>query len=207
MRALAKTTEALCLVLLSAGLAGPAAQAGGSEPWIVERDTAVPSYAAIAPSRTNLNIDTVVLACEQGADGRVLQLQLYLTDEGVLRRTDMPSPAPDGNERAEVDIDGRLLPVDLLFAEDHVVLADTQAGLFPALSASFLEALQRGTTLTLRVDLAGSPAESGFDGEAVVDLRAPGGPAAIAAMRRCASPDASPRPGPGRLAMRLPAHR
>ena len=52
--------------------------------WELERDVETPSYAVTEPSSTNLNIDSVVLSCEQGASRRGLQLRLYLSGEGPL---------------------------------------------------------------------------------------------------------------------------
>jgi hypothetical protein len=185
------------LLLLLACLAAPAAYAGSdalSEGWMLERGAAEPSYAAVVPTRTNVNIDTVVLACEQGWGDRLLQLQLYLTDEGVLRPVYPHGRPLDDDPRAEASIDDKVFPVVLLFAEDHVVLADAQVGPFPLLSDAFLDAMQAGRTMTLRFDLLAEwSGASTFDSEAVVDLQAPGGREAIAAVRRCAEPGDAPR--------------
>ena len=76
----------------------------------------------------------------------------------------------------------------MIFADDYVVLADSQEGPFPLLSEEFLDALQTGMTMTLRFDMLqewpGQPPS--FDSEAVVDLQAPGGRQAITSVRRCA---------------------
>ena len=186
------------LLLLMAGFAPIAANAGSdatNESWTLERDTPNPSYAAVAPVMSNVNIDTVVLACEQGWGGnRLLQLQLYLTDEGVLRPIYPHSRLPNDDPRAEVAIDDQVFPVALLFAEDHVVLADAQAGPFPLLSQALLDAMQAGKTMTLRFDLLAEwSGSSTFDSQAVVDLRAPGGREAIATLRRCGEPREQPR--------------
>jgi hypothetical protein len=180
------------LLLLLASAAGSAARAGSdglSESWILERDTAEPSYAAVGPMRSNVNIDTVVLACEQGWDDRLLQLQLYLSDEGVLRPLYSHSQPLNDDPRAEISIDGKVFSVALLFSDDHVVLADAQSGPFPLVSDALLDAMQAGRTMTLRFDLLAEwTRPSMFDSEAVVDLKAPGGREAIAAVRRCAEP-------------------
>jgi hypothetical protein len=88
---------------------------------------------------------------------------------------------------AELFIDGHVFPVDLLFANDYVVLADAQDGPFPMLSEGLVTAMQTGKTMMLRFDLLaelpGQPAS--FDGEAVIELEGGGHPA-IAAVRRCA---------------------
>jgi hypothetical protein len=191
-------TPVRLLLLLIACIAASSGHAGSesqSEGWMLERDTTQPSYAAVEPVRSNVNIDTVVLACEQTWSGdRLLQLQLYLTDEGVLRPIYPHSRPANDDLRAEVSIDGKVFPVALLFADDYVVLADAQAGPFPMLSNGILDAMQAGKTMTLRFDLlaewSGRPT---FDSEAVVELQAPGGHAAIAAVRRCANPGEQPR--------------
>jgi hypothetical protein len=184
------------LLLLLACLAGPAAHAGSdglSEGWMLERGTTQPSYAAVVPTRTKVNIDTVVLACEQGGDDRLLQLQLYLTDEGPLRPIYPHARPLNDDPRAEVSIDGKVFPVALLFSEDHVVLADSRAGPFPLLSDNFLDAMQGGRTMTLRFDLSAERSgASAFDSDAIVDLQAPGGREAVAAVRRCAASGEEP---------------
>jgi hypothetical protein len=161
--------------------------AGGG--WTTEPGTAEPSYAVVEPRQTNLNIDTVVLACEEAWGSRVLQIELYLTDEGPLRPIYPHTRPLKDDPRAEISIDGQIFPVALLFADDYVVLADAQEGVFPSLSTSLVDAMQRGKTMTLRFDLlsewSGQPT---FDGEAIVDLRAPGGPEAITALRHCGEP-------------------
>ena len=74
-------------------LAGTAALAGEENApiggWRIEQGTSQPSYAVADATRTNLNVETVVLACEAGQDSRLLQLQLYMSDEGALQPTGM----------------------------------------------------------------------------------------------------------------------
>jgi hypothetical protein len=163
-------------------------QAGSLASWVVEQGTEEPSYAVVEPAATNLNIDTVVLACEEAWGHRVLQLQLYLTDDGPLRPQYFDVRPFKDSPRAEISIDDTTFPVALLFADDYVVLADIREGPFPLLSEELLDAMQMGMTMILRFDmLRERPGESqSFDSEAVVDLRAPGGRQAIASMRRCA---------------------
>lgn len=163
--------------------------AGG---WTIEQGTDQPSYAAVEPLATNLNIDTVVLACEEAWGKKVLQLQLYLTDDGPMRPK-YPTLRPfKSDPRAAISIDRLTFPVAVLFAGDYAVLADGQVGAFPSLSEALLEAMQAGSRMTLHFDLIEErPGQSAaFDGEAVVNLEAPGGRQAVAAMRRCASPAA-----------------
>jgi hypothetical protein len=179
-------------ILLAACLATAAAQAEpGSKPagWEVEQGVDIPSYAVVEPTSTNLNIDTIVLACEEAGHDRILQLQLYLTDEGPLLPKGPSAGPPKDDPRAEMLIDGHVFPVSLLFADTYVVLADAQDGPFPMLSDRLVAALQAGKTMTLRFDLLAEPPSqpARFDGEAVVDLQGGGGPQAIAAVRRCAS--------------------
>jgi hypothetical protein len=142
----------------------------------------------VEPAATNLNIDAVVLACEEAWGHRVLQLQLYLTDDGPLRPKYFDARPFKDSPRSEISIDGTTFPVALLFADDYVVLADIREGPFPLLSEELLDAMQTGMTMILRFDMLHErPGESqSFDSEAVVDLRAPGGRQAIASMRRCA---------------------
>ena len=177
-------------LLLLAGLATAAAGAdrgAKSAGWQLEQGTSDPSYAVVEPSAGNLNLDTVVLACEEATGHRVAQLQLYLSDDGPLRpQTLHPSPLKD-DPKAEIRIDGDTFPVALLFADDYVVMADAHDGTFPLLSDRLMAAMQTGETMVLRFDLLeGSPGkQASFDGEAVVDLK--GGRQAIAAIRRCAN--------------------
>jgi len=177
-------------VLLAVCLAATARAETDFSHWRLEQGTGEPSYAAVEPVTTNLNIDMIVLACEGAHGGRALELQVYLTDDGPLRAKVPTSRAPKDDPRAEISIDGHTLPVSLLFADDYAVLADVQEGPFPRLSDGLIAALQTGKTMTLRFDLlAERPGEPpAFDGEAVVDLEAPGGRQAIAAMSRCARP-------------------
>lgn len=169
--------------------ANPAFAEGGSEAvagWELERGVKMPSYAVVDPESTNLNIDSVVVTCEQGTSRIGLQLQLYLSSVGPL--------APKGAQRlksepeAEADIDGARFPVGLFFAGDHVVVADDADANVPMLSDALLDAMQSGHMMVLRFDLlaetAGEPAA--FDGNAVIDLQAGMGGAALATVRRCA---------------------
>ena len=164
--------------------------AGKLQGWQLEQGVDNPSYAMIEPTRTNLNIDTVVLVCEGTDDNRVLQLQLYLSDEGPLHPKGAGPKRLKAEPRAEILIDGRRFRADILFADEYVVLADGQQGLFPLLSDTVLDAMQTGKTMVLRFDLiAERPGQAAaFDGEAVVDLQSGAGAAAISAVRRCAEP-------------------
>lgn len=178
------------LVLACLGASAAHAQSGKPTAWKLEQGTATPSYAAVEPATTNLNIDVVVLACEQAQKGHVLQLQLYLSDDGPLRPIGVSPADLKDDPRARISIDAAEFPVALLFAGDHVVLADGTDGRFPRLSNRLLDALQMGRSMILRFDLAAKQAGYPSDSEAMVDLRADGAREAIAAMRLCDGPAA-----------------
>lgn len=180
----------LVMSLLAAWATEPqAVQAGANPPqWAIEGDTDDPRYAAVSPTVTNTNVETVVLACEEAWGSRVLQLQLYLNDNGPLQPRYRRLQPLKSDPHAAITVDQRIYPVALLFADDYAVLADALDGPFPALSDQLTGAMQTGSQMTLHFDLLEErPGQAAsFDSEAVVDLKAPGGPEAIAAMRRCA---------------------
>lgn len=178
------------LSLLAAGAAGlQAAYAGANPPqWTIEQDTDDPRYVGVAPTVTNTNIDAVVLACEEVWGSRILQLQLYLNDDGPLQPRYLHLQPLKAVPYAAIAIDQRIYPVALLFADDYAVLADALEGPFPALSRQLADAMQVGSSMTIHFDLLDElPGQApSLDSEAVVDLQAPGGREAIAVMRRCA---------------------
>jgi hypothetical protein len=102
--------------------------------WEIEQGVEVPSYAVAEPTATDLNIDTVVLGCERVAEGRFLQLQLYLSDAGRLRPTGVSSERLADDPRARISIDGKHYPVTPMFADGYVLLADSLRGVSPGLS-------------------------------------------------------------------------
>lgn len=159
----------------------------GAAGWTLEANVSSPSYAVAAPTSTDLNIDTVVLSCEQGPDRRGLQLRLYLSGAGPLAPK-VAAAALKDDPRIELAIDGVSQTADLLFADDFVVVADTADGTMPLLSDALVEKLQAGRQLELRFDLVQEPRGQApsFDGSAVVDLQAGSGSRAVAAVRRCA---------------------
>ena len=179
----------LAALALSAVLAGPspAMAAGG---WRLEEGVKAPSYAVAEPTASNLNIDVVALVCEEAGTERGLQLQLYLSTPGPLLPNGASPIGLKDTVRAEIVLDGQVFPADILFAGDHVVLADSERQQAPVLSQPLIEAMQGGQTMLLRFDLVserpGAPAA--FDGEAEIDLRAGAGGTAVAAVRRCAEP-------------------
>jgi hypothetical protein len=183
LRQIARTGLAPLALTLAFG--GPLRAEGGT--WTAERDVAAPSYAFIEPRTSDFNIDTVVLACEQADERRVVQLQLYLSNEGPLVPANARTDRLKTNPRAEVSIDGRVFPIDILFAGDHVVLADETDRMFPRVSDRLLDSLQEGRVMKLRLDLVAEPGRdpAAFDGEAVIDLRGADSGGVIAAVRRC----------------------
>lgn len=183
----------LCVASLPS--AATPGQPGG---WALERGVAEPSYAWAEPSATDLNIETVVLSCEQGPGRRGLQLRLLLADDGPL------APRTGGEAKAApavtIAIDGVAHPGELYFAGDSVLIADAADDSMPLLSAGLIDALQAGRRLELRFDLVreadGRP--PAFDGMAAVDLQAAGGGDAVAAVRRCAEDGALASAAPAR---------
>ena len=155
--------------------------------WVLEQGVDVPSYAVTEPASTNLNIDTIALVCEEADNGRIAQLQLYLADEAPLSPKGVPPARLKSHPRAEIVIDRRVFAMQLLFADNYVLVADSQRDRHPMLSNDVLAAMATGAIMTLRFDLvaenAGQPAS--FDGEAVVYLQSGKGGAAVNAIRHC----------------------
>lgn len=209
MQALRRIVRTALMAGIVTGLCFTPALAGdidASAGWTPEQGVDPPSYALIEPRSRNLNLDVVVLACEQADDRRILQLQLYLTNDGPLMPDGVTAGRAKRDPRAEIVIDDHVFPVGLLFAEDHVVLSDETREMFPGVSEQLLDAIEQGTTMRLKFDLVAEPAgqPAAFEGEAVVDLRA--GPAGtrgktVAAVRRCAT-----GPAPQNLALASPRH-
>lgn len=166
------------------GLAAPAV--AGTAGWALESNVSSPSYAVVEPASTDLNVDTVVLSCEQGPARRGLQLRLYLSGAGPLAPKAGTAALKD-DPKVELSIDGVSQTADLLFADDFVVVADTADGTMPLLSDALVEKLQTGRQLELKFDLVQEPRGQApsFDGSAVVDLQAGPGGRAVAAVRRC----------------------
>lgn len=176
--------------LLAAGAlalgTAPVAASGPAAGWELETGVDAPSYAIIDPESTDLNIDSVVLSCEQGAMRRGLQLRLYLSSAGPL--------APRGphelkkDPAVEIVIDGVSFAAELFFADDVVLVADTADGTMPMLSDGLLDALQAGRRLELHFDLAEETDNAApvFESSTAVDLQAGPGGGAVAILRRCA---------------------
>ena len=171
-----------------AGLIGLAAPAmAGVAGWGLEANVRDPSYAVAEPTSTDLNVDTVVLSCEQGPEKRGLQLRLYLSGAGPLAPKAAAAALKD-DPRVELVIDGASQAADLLFADDFVVVADSADGTMPLLSNAFLDKLQSGRRLELRFDLVQEPhgQAPAFDGSALVGLQTGLGGRAGMAVRRWA---------------------
>jgi hypothetical protein len=156
--------------------------------WELQQTSGQPAFATAVPSNTNLNVENVVLACERADNGGVLQLQLHPTGSDASIRAIGPAVFTYGR-RAEIKIDDKVFPANVLFADDYVVLANDTLGRFPALSEPLIDAMANGRTMALRlsVDVETISRERGADGYATVDLRAGQGGGAVAALRRCAA--------------------
>jgi hypothetical protein len=174
------------IVGLATTVAARAAAAGTKGGWDLEKDVDHPTYAFAEPASSDLNIDTVVLSCEQGADRNGLQLRLYLTRTGPLAPTSAGTPKAE--PRFEIAIDGVRHEARLLFADSFIVVADTEDGATPLLSDRLVRALQRGRKLELSFDLVQEQAGQApaFDGRAIVELQAGRGGSAVSTLRRCA---------------------
>ena len=176
-----------CICLARQAVAGETDIRSPAVGWELERDVETPSYAVTEPASTNLNIDSVVLSCEQGPSRRGLQLRLYLLGGGSLAPLGAGKDLKD-DPAVDLKIDGLSHSAQLLFADDFVVVADFADGATPLLSDALLDVLQAGRLMELRfrfVKVAHVKAPA-FDGIAVVDLQAGSGGAAVADVRRCA---------------------
>ncbi len=180
----------LMALALSAVLAGSGVTAATAGGWRLEEGVSAPSYAVVEPTSSNLNIDVVALVCEEAGTERGLQLQLYLSGPGPLLPNGASPQRLKDTARAEIVLDGQAFPTAILFADDRVILADSQRQRAPVLSERLVEAMQTSKTMLLRFDLVnGQPGTTAaFDSEAAVDLRAGAGSRAVAAVRRCAEP-------------------
>jgi hypothetical protein len=154
---------------------------------VLEPATSEPSYATVEPVSTNLNVDTVLLVCQKGKNGRFLQLQLYQTEEGFLAPAYAHSAPLKEEPRADITIDGQRFPATLLFAENFAVVGDARGRHSPKLSDRLLRAMETGKMMKVRADLLAKPkSPPAFDGEVVVNLQSHGKAEAIRAMRHCA---------------------
>jgi hypothetical protein len=180
--------DAKYIVIAACLLVGPGGANVGTG-WELGETAGRPSFAAAIPTRTNLDIEAVVLACERADGEGVLQLQLHPTGGGLASRSIGP-PVWSYGRRAEIKIDERPFPADVLFADDYAVVANETRGRFPTLSDPLLDAMATGRALVLRlsVDVETISRDRAVDGYAKVDLQAGYGSRAIAELRRCANP-------------------
>jgi hypothetical protein len=158
--------------------------------WELERDVETPSYAVIEPESTDLNIDSLVLSCEQGPFRRGFQLRLYPSVHGTLYPLDTGDFTADPT--VAFAIDGASYVVQVLFADTFAVVADSADGVMPLLSRTLLDALQAGKRMELRLQFVQTTRGHAppLGGTAAFNLQAGLGGAAVAAVRRCAgAPD------------------
>jgi hypothetical protein len=125
--------------------------------WKLDPNSSPARYAEVEPTQTNLNVASLVLACENAQELGVLQLHLYLTNEGTLLPKGIDASQLKAAPRAEVEINARIFPVGLLFGDDHAVLADGEVGGFARVSELLIEAMAKGKTMILRFDLLAEP--------------------------------------------------
>ena len=183
-----------CLSTSQAGASDTSYAPGAG--WQLERDVDSPTYAFLEPASSDLDIDVIVLSCEQ--DGRQvgLQLRLYPLAPGPLRSSRSASVdlAPD----IVIEIDGRRHAAQLLFADDFVVVADATEGPMPVLSAALVASLQTGRHFSMRLHPAGllpsATAVAAF--RITADLQAGIGGTAVTALRRCGAPSDTLAAGP-----------
>lgn len=181
----------LASVLAGLMLDGAAATAFDSrdDGWRTEPGVSPPSYAVTEPTESDVNVDTLVLVCSETAYSRTLELDLYLVGTGPLLPNGADPRWLKEQPAVEIEVDGRRFHADLLFADDHVVVANASDHRWPTLSPGLLDAMQNGRSMVIRFDLLqeGRDGVGRFDSQLVIDLQA--GQSAIASVRRCASPD------------------
>ena len=155
--------------------------------WTTEPGVMPPSYAVTEPIESDLNVDTVVLLCTETVRGRVLELNLYLSEPDYLLPHGADGHWLKDDPSVEIVIEGRTFGANLLFADGYVIVADSVDHHQPFLSTTLLDAMQYGRTMVLQFDLLRENVGqmSRFDSRLVVDLRV--GQASIAAVRRCAA--------------------
>lgn len=177
-----------CLMLSGAAASSPV---GDGPAWKTEPGVSPPSYAVTEPAESDVNVDTIALVCDETAYGRTLELDLYVAGPGPLLPKGADPRRLKERPAVEIVIDGRRFHADLLFTEDYVVVADASRHRWPTLSTHLLDAMQNGRSMLLQFDLLEEHRNDArrFDGRLLIDLQA--GRSAIAAVRRCTSPDAS----------------
>ena len=171
-----------------------APQTNGASPsfkgWELEQEVDDPSYASIEPTKSNLNIDVLVLTCAVTRTSSLLQLELYLTTEGPLLPEGIEPGQLRPDPRVAITIDGQTFLTTMFFADDHILIANEVADTAPSISEALIDAMQNGKEMTIRFDLVFKPSRrSIFDGEAVFDLQANKGGAVASVRRYCLVPD------------------
>lgn len=181
-------TMLTCMMLATAS-AG--VQDAPRKAWVTEPGVDPPGYAVADPIESNLDIDAVVLMCNESGKRRYLVLEIYPSTLGPLLPAGADPAKLKERPGVEIAVDGRVFPAELLFADSYAVVADSHLDLAPSISAAsvsdaLLDAMQDGKSMVLRFDLLeekeGQPR---FDAEVALDLRA--GATAIVAVRRCTS--------------------
>lgn len=185
-----------CLGLLILALfLAMASQTNGASPsskgWELEQKVDDPSYASIEPTKSNLNIDVLVLTCAVTRTSSLLQLELYLSTEGPLLPEGVEPGQLTSDPRVVIAIDGQTFLATMFFADDHILIANEAADSIPSISEALIDAIQNGEEMTILFDLVSKPSrQSVFDGKAVFDLQANKGGGAVASVRRyCLVPD------------------
>ncbi len=177
--------------------AGDTSYAPG-EGWQLERDVDSPTYAFLEPTISDLDIDVMVLSCEQTERKVGLQLRLYPSEPGPLRSSQ--SASVDLDPDIVIEIDGRRHAAQLLFADDFVVVADAADGPVPLLSPYLLGSLQTGRHFVMKLHPIGASRLSTPTPalQITADLQVGIGGAAVAAVRRCGAPSGTLAAGPNR---------
>lgn len=157
--------------------------------WQLEKGVERPSYAFTSPSAANVDIDALVLTCNEVNTSRILQLELY--PAGPLPLMPRGADIDDLREapHLQLSVDGRVYPVTMYFADDHILIADATVGRIPMVSSALVDGIANGHQLKLRFQLLAKHTgnESPYDGEATIDLQAGRGGAAIGTVRECVS--------------------
>ncbi|WP_428673265.1 hypothetical protein [Reyranella sp.] len=179
------------LACMTLATASAGVQDAPTRDWVTEPGVDPPSYAVADPVDSNLNVDAVVLVCNESGKRRYLDLEIHPSTLGPLLPAGADPEQLKEDPGVEIIVDGRVFPAELLFTDSYAVVADSHEDLAPSISAAsvsdaLLDAMQYGKSMKLRFDLLeeeeGQPR---VDAELVLDLQA--GATAIAAVRRCAS--------------------
>ena len=96
--------------------------------WQLESGVDRPTYAIISPTAADIDVVTIVLACNEAGSLQALQLVLY--PSGSLPLIPAGATASDlrVDPRLQLSVDDRVYPVSMFFADDHIVVADTMVG-------------------------------------------------------------------------------